>query len=328
MNSFADLTPNYFLPALEQELEKELTALVRPLPSYINRVYELQAADETYYVVKFYRPGRWDYRALQDEHNFLSDCAEIDIPVVCPVSLKNGSTLGKLGETVYTIFPRRAGRQFDVEKDDDWVRVGRLLGRLHNAGQKRKAKSRLVLTPAETTGKYVEQLCHDSVTKDQVKGYRDICSQIVKVIAPLFKDLETIRIHGDFHRANILHRPPHEELMVIDFDDMMNGPPVQDIWLLMPDHYPACRRYLDLTMEGYRQFRNFDIRSYRVIEGLRAMRMIYFTAWCGMQRKDRSFQEKFPDWGGEGFWNREIRDLREQYAKIMESLEPSYNQGY
>jgi hypothetical protein len=57
-----------------------------------------------------------------------------------------------------------------------------------------------------------------------------------------------------------------------------------------------------------------------MIEGLRAMRIIYFTAWCSMQRHDNLFQNKFPDWGSDKFWSKEIQDLRAQYATILESL--------
>ena len=130
MDYFSRLTPDYFLPALEEALGTELTALARSLPSYINRVYEIQAIDQTAYIAKFYRPERWSYEALEDEHTFIADCAEVDIPVVCPCMLKNGKTLDTLGEISFTVFPKRAGRQFDMESDENWKRVGTLLGRL------------------------------------------------------------------------------------------------------------------------------------------------------------------------------------------------------
>ncbi len=319
MDYFSKLTPDYFLPALEEALGIKLTALARSLPSYINRVYEIQAVDQTAYIAKFYRPGRWSYEALEDEHTFISDCAEVEIPVVCPCMLKNGKTLDMLGEITFTVFPKRAGRQFDMESDENWNRVGTLLGRLHNAGQKRSAPSRLQLSPEKTTRKYVDQLVADVVSERWRQNYNDIGTRIIDTISPHFEGHESIRIHGDFHAGNFLHRPD-EGLMVIDFDDMMNGPPVQDFWLLLPDLYPASERYLQLLLEGYRKFRDIDPRSPLLIEGLRAMRMIYFTAWCSMQRADNQFQTKFPDWGSEQFWGREVQDLRTQYANIMDAM--------
>lgn len=322
MDNFAKLTPDHFLSVLEEALSVELTSFTHPLPSYINRVYELRDVDDNSYVVKFYRPGRWTKEALQDEHNFLNDCAEFEIPVVAPIKLSNGSTLGNIDDIIFTVFPRKAGRQFDIEDEESWTRVGSLLGRIHNVGAQRKASHRLNLTPAETTNKYVEEL-GDIATDKWQQPYSDICKRIVETVNPYFEGLESIRIHGDFHVGNILHRM-EQGLMIIDFDDMMNGPAVQDFWLLLPDHYPASKKYLDLMLSGYSQFRDVNPRSPLLIEGLRAMRMIYFTAWSAMQREDFQFKNKFPDWGSETFWSREVSDLRTQYANIMDSLEPRW----
>ncbi|MBT3311100.1 MAG: serine/threonine protein kinase [Desulfobacterales bacterium] len=319
MDCFSELTPNLFLPALENALGTKLTALARTLPSYINRVYEIQAVDKKEYIAKFYRPGRWTYNALLDEHEFLLDCAEIDIPVVCPIKLDNGKTLGDLDNIAFSIFPKKAGRQFDIECDENWKRVGTLLGRLHNAGQKKLAPSRLQLSPATTTRDYVNQLIESSVTKRWQQPFNDICTLIIDTLSPYFENLETIRIHGDFHAGNILHRPD-QGLMVIDFDDMMNGPPVQDFWLLLPDHYPASKYQLQMLLDGYRQFREVDSYAPLLIEGLRAMRIIYFTAWCSIQKSDYQFKTKFPDWGSDQFWGRETQDLRTQYANIMDLM--------
>lgn len=319
MDSFSELTPDRFLPALENAIGTELTPLARPFKSYINRVYEVQAPDGTAYIAKFYRPGRWSRDALQDEHAFLADCAEIDIPVVSPIPLQGGRTLGNAGKIFFAVFPKKAGRRFDIEEEASWRRVGVLLGRLHNAGQKRPAPSRQLLMPETTTRTYVRRLVEEAVTVPYRERYSDICARIVDAVAPRFEGLETIRIHGDFHAGNILNRPG-EGLMVIDFDDMMNGVPVQDFWLLLPDHYPASEPFLQLLLSGYRQFRDADHRWPFLIEGLRAMRMIYFTAWCGMQRADYQFQAQYPDWGSDRFWAGEVQDLRTQYARMMEAL--------
>ncbi len=319
MKNFSDLTPNLFLPALEDALGEKLTGLARSLPSYINRVYEIQSTNQQSYIVKFYRPGRWSDKALKDEHDFMFDCEEIDIPVVCPCKLTNGKSLAQLENITFAIFPKKAGRQYDLENEDNWQRVGTLLGRIHNAGQKRSASSRLRLLPELTTNQYVAQLAKEAITPKWIEPYTNICTRIVDTITSYFKNLETIRIHGDFHIGNFLHRPD-EGLLVIDFDDMMNGPPIQDFWLLLPDHYPASKKYLDLLLEGYSQFREFDYRSIPLIEGLRAMRMIYFTAWCSMQKSDYLFRSRFPNWGSDEFWSREVQDLRIQYANLMDSL--------
>ena len=55
-------------------------------------MYELQARRGERIIAKFYRPGRWSRTALEDEHRFLADCAEAEIPVVCPLTLPGGGT--------------------------------------------------------------------------------------------------------------------------------------------------------------------------------------------------------------------------------------------
>jgi Ser/Thr protein kinase RdoA (MazF antagonist) len=319
MDCFSTLTPDRFLAAVEDALGLPLTALARSLPSYINRVYEIQTVDKSGYIVKFYRPGRWSLDALREEHQFLFDCAHIDIPVVCPCTLTNNKTLGQFEEISFTIFPKRLGRQFDIEREEDWSRIGSLLGRIHNAGQAGEAPSRVCLHPVTTTQRYVNLLLKEVVPQHYKQKYGDICNRIIEILSPHFEGLESIRIHGDFHAGNILQRPG-EGLLVIDFDDMMKGPPVQDFWLLLPDYYPESNYYIQKLLEGYRQFRDMDTRSLRLIEGLRAMRMIYFTTWCSMQRDDYQYKQKFPDWGTDKFWSREIQDLQEQHGRLLDSL--------
>jgi Ser/Thr protein kinase RdoA (MazF antagonist) len=118
---------------------------------------------------------------------------------------------------------------------------------------------------------------------------------------------------------NFLHRPG-EGIMVIDFDDMLTGPPIQDLWLLLPDHAVKCRREIQLLLQGYEQFREFDDRTLKLIEPLRAMRIIYFLAWCSRQSSDYKFRTLFPDWGNEIFWQTEIKDLEQQLAVIKKDI--------
>ena len=141
----------------------------------------------------------------------------------------------------------------------------------------------------------------------QADRFKDVVSRIVEIALREFEGVDLQRIHGDCHRANILERPD-EGLMVIDFDDMMMGPPVQDIWLLLPDHANRSLHEINLILEGYEQFMEFDDHSLRLVEILRAMRIIYFLSWCSTQVDDFKFQSNFPDWGSEMFWQREIAE--------------------
>lgn len=318
--NFTELSPERVVAAAEQALARRFTSFTASLPSYINRVYELRARDGERLVAKFYRPGRWSLAALAQEHEFIRDCAAEEVPVVAPIPLVTGSTLGDADGIPFALFPRRAGRQFEITADEDWRRIGGIMARIHLAGATDSAPARLRLHPEAGTAAFVAELLDAEVmAADQAQAFRQVCADLLDLVEDRFDDLEEIRIHGDLHLGNLLHRP-EEGLLVIDFDDMMTGPPVQDLWLLLPDHAPQAQREIALILAGYRQFREFDSASLCLIEPLRAMRLIYFLAWCARQRHDHGFHRHFPDWGSRGFWATEIRDLERQSAMIHEIL--------
>ncbi|HDP23818.1 MAG TPA: serine/threonine protein kinase [Deltaproteobacteria bacterium] len=315
---FTHLTPEVILDVVEDALGTRMTGLTIPLPSYINRVFELQSTAGERLIAKFYRPGRWSREALEDEHRFINDCAQAEIPVVSPLPLASGSTLGKTDSTFFALFPKRAGRVFELNTDEDWTRMGSLLGRIHAAGSLRKPQDRITLHPEQSTRRDLDFIIQGGfVTPEHASAFEDLSLRIVESISPLFEGTEFIRIHGDFHRGNLLDRPG-EGLMVIDFDDMMYGPPAHDLWLLLPDHAGRSRREIDHILAGYDQFREFDYPSLRLIECLRFMRIIYYLAWCARQAGDYDFRTNHPDWGSDFFWQRELLDLGHQFQVIME----------
>jgi Ser/Thr protein kinase RdoA (MazF antagonist) len=317
--SFEQLTPDRIIGAVEAASGMRLTGLVLALPSYINRVYELRATDGTKVIAKFYRPGRWTRDAIVDEHNYVVDCCDAEIPVVAPLTLNNGSTLAEHEGVLFALYPKRSGRQLEMNSDADWTRTGSLVARVHLCGEKRPAPNRITLDPGLSTLADVNHLCDSIVTERFREPFRAVCMQLVETAAPLWSGLERIRIHGDCHRGNILDRLD-EGLLLIDFDDMASGPPVQDLWLLLPDRAGNSGREIELFLQGYELFRRFDRQSLRCIEPLRAMRMVYFLAWCGRQAGDAQFKKNFPDWGSDRFWQREISDLREQMGFVMETM--------
>lgn len=315
---FEHLTPDVLLDVVEDASGIPMTGLVIPMPSYINRVYEIQTRAGERLIAKFYRPGRWSRQALEDEHRFLADCADDEIPVVCPLKLLDGDTLFAMGSSHFALFPKRAGREFELNSDEDWVRVGRLIARIHNAGERRAARDRITLHPAKTTRDDLDFIMgHGFVTEEHRNAFRDLASEMISEISGPFDSADMIRIHGDCHRSNLLDRLG-EGLMVIDFDDMMTGPPVQDLWLLLPDHASRSRREIDLMLDGYHEFREFDYSSLGLIEPLRFMRIMYYLTWCARQLHDLDFRTNHPDWGGENFWQKEILDLKHQFQVIME----------
>ncbi|WP_319563240.1 serine/threonine protein kinase [Marispirochaeta sp.] len=319
MSGFDSLTPELVLQAVAQAYGMSLESTLTPFPSYINRVYGLRDDDGRDYVTKFYRPGRWSYEAVLEEHQFLEDCREAELPVVVPIADDEGYTLqdvvavdaeGNEDEFLFALFPKRGGRNFDAEGDDQWLRLGRLLGRLHLAARERDAENRLVLHPQKTTKAHILELT-ELVPPDLRSEFHDFCLQTVEKISPAFDGLEYHRIHGDCHRGNILDRS-EEGLLLIDFDDMAMGPAVQDLWLLLPGRRDECNRELNLLIEGYEEFLPFTRSSLELIEPLRFMRILHYSAWCARQRYDTGFLHHFPGWGSEAYWVKELEDLKDQ----------------
>lgn len=309
---FDSLTPESIIEVIEEEKKELFTGLITPLPSYINRVYEIESMTGERYIAKFYRPGRWSLFSLKEEHQFILDCANQEIPVVAPVILSSGSTLGKWKDCYFTLFPKKSGRELLLESDAVWRRLGSLIGRMHLVGMKRSAENRLIMHPTNTTIPQRDKLLSGGwMSKTVARDFSKVIDEIVEIALPLFEDIKMHRIHGDCHRANILERP-NEGLMIIDFDDMVTGPAIQDLWLLLPGYTNECNREIDLILEGYELFLDFDDRQLKMIEVLRAMRMIYFLAWCSTQIDDYRFVSLFPDWGSEQFWLKEIADLQKQ----------------
>jgi len=319
------LTPDLILTLAEQALGIRCTNLCRPLASYINRVYELESEDHTGIIVKFYRPGRWSPAALQDEHDFLLELAAQEVPVIPPFRLQDGATLGSHQGMHFALFPKCGGRSFDEYTDDQWLELGRLLGRVHAVGATHASRDRIVQAPDRSTRDQVEYILRGGfIPRELRRAYEELTGSLIAEISPLFAGTEMIRIHGDCHFANLIHRPG-ESFYLIDFDDMAIGPPVQDFWMLLPDYADQALVEIELFLEGYETFRPFDQRTLRLIEPLRAMRFIHYSAWCAHQVAEDGTSTVIPDFGTPHYWQREIKDLTDQLARIKSA--PEQNKG-
>ena len=318
------LTPDLILTLVEKALGVRCTNLCRPLASYINRVYELEREDRSGLIVKFYRPGRWPEAALQDEHDFLLELAAQEIPVIPPLRLQDGSTLGSYQDMRFAVFPKCGGRSYDEYNDDQWLELGRLLGRTHAVGAMHPPRNRITLAPDLSTRDQVEYILRGNfIPQDLHNAYEKLSAALIAEISPLFAGVEMIRIHGDCHFANIIYRPG-ESFFLIDFDDMAVGPPVQDFWMLLPDYADQALVEIDLFLEGYETFRDFDRDTVRLIEPLRAMRYIHYTAWCAHQVAEDGSSPVIQDFGTPHYWQREIKDLTDQLARIRSGPETNY----
>jgi Ser/Thr protein kinase RdoA (MazF antagonist) len=315
-DSFQDLNPACILAVVESALGISCSNLCRSYNSYINRVFEIADTLGDGMVVKFYRPGRWSGRALQDEHDLLLELAAEEIPVLAPLPLVDGQTLGKAGKIHFAVFPKKGGRLIDEFNDDLWSAVGRLLGRMHMVGARRMPQDRIRMHPAQSTAAQVDFIYRCGLLpSDLQSAYVRTTRQLIQSIQPLFEHVEMIRIHGDCHSGNLIHRPG-ESLYVLDFDDMAVGPPIQDLWMLLPGAPEESLVELDLFVEGYETFRQFDRAGLRLIEPLRAMRFIHYHAWCAHQVVEDGETALIPDFGTRSYWQRELEDLEDQRQRI------------
>jgi len=320
MSDFDALSPHAVQFAVESFTGWDLDGLVVHYNSYINRVYGLRDTNGQGWVAKFYRPGRWSEAALLEEHQWLIDAEAAELPVPVPWTDVDGETLGEVVlptesgdlEVYFALFRQRGGRAFDAETDDDWLRLGRLLGRLHAVGRQRTFTHRPVFTPETTLLPQLQEILNSGILPREIENEWDR-----EILAPaqglrgLFLPHELQRIHGDVHRGNILDRAA-EGLLLMDFDDCAWGPPVQDFWLLLPSYADKCPREIERFSAGYAEFSPESHLRWETVEPLRLMRMVHFLVWCLRQRRDKSFYLHFPDWGSDSFWRKEVKSLREQ----------------
>ncbi|MBU0479675.1 MAG: serine/threonine protein kinase [Proteobacteria bacterium] len=321
---FSNLNPDTILDLAEESLGVKCSGICRPLNSYINRVYELETRDRKGLIIKFYRPDRWSEQALLDEHEFMRELIDHDIPVIPPLVLRHGNTLGSFSGVNFSIFERKGGRLVDEYNEEQWLELGRLMARTHLVGEIHASRERITLHPESSTRAHLTFLTKGNfIPAESLALFTDTANELIREIAPLFKHVKSIRIHGDCHSANIIQRPG-ESFFLIDFDDMALGPTVQDLWMLLPDHPNHCLYEIDLFLEGYETFRPFDRRELQLIEPLRAMRYIHFIAWCAHQAEDGAGPPTH-DWGTQSYWKKEIRDLQDQLKLIREGPDHQYS---
>lgn len=296
---------------VEEVLGEKLSNLLLPRNSYINRVYELEKyADRERVIVKFYRPGRWTREMILEEHRFLKDLAQKEVPVILPLEF-NGNTLFTIENIHFSIMPKKGGRALDEFDKDGWQELGRLLARVHLVGALHQKADRLVWRPASATREHLKTLSEaEYILPDFQKSFFAVADKFVEKADPLFNDQESILLHGDCHKGNMLHRP-EEGIFIIDFDDICLGPPVQDLWMLLPGEVGTCKQELGWFFKGYETFRPFDRKTLELVPYLRAMRIIHYTAWLAIQSKEPDFPVHFPHAGTSRYWNELIRDLQE-----------------
>jgi Ser/Thr protein kinase RdoA (MazF antagonist) len=290
--SFFTLTQDRVLDAVEVG-GLRCTGRCLPLRAFENRVYEIELEDGRRLVVKFHRPGRWTREAILDEHAFLAELAEAELPVVPPLDLGIGKTLGEIDGILYTAFPKVRGRVLDELDAEMRRRLGRTIARMHAVGAARPAPHRPRLDVARYVHEPLEVLVNGGFVPDGLAPrYRHVALRLADVAAPLLAAAPAHRIHGDLHPGNILWAA--DGPILVDFDDFLVGPPVQDLWLLARGDSEEARAARGDLLEGYEVFRQLDRSTLALWEPLRALRIVYMSAWIARRWADPAFPVAFP----------------------------------
>ncbi|ODS96245.1 MAG: stress response serine/threonine protein kinase YihE [Lautropia sp. SCN 69-89] len=317
---FARLTPDRMLDALESVgLRGDGRFLA--LNSYENRVYQVSLEDGRTLVAKFYRPGRWSVPQIREEHDFVADLAAREIPVVAPLSLDDSrATLAEYDGYRFAVYPRRGGRAPELDDPATLERIGRFIGRIHAVGAVARFEHRPTLD-AESFGVEPRDwlLAHRLVPPDLLPAWTSIVDQAIDAVRRAFDRAAGVRIqklHGDCHAGNVLWTDdgPH----FVDFDDARNGPAVQDLWMLLSGDRPSMTRQLSDVLAGYEDFAELDRRELPLIEPLRTLRLIHYSAWIARRWDDPAFPAAFPWFGTQRYWQDRVLELREQVAAMQE----------
>jgi Ser/Thr protein kinase RdoA (MazF antagonist) len=313
MHPYAALTPEVVLDALSA-LGLRPDGRLLALSSYENRVYQIWMEEGPPVVAKFYRPQRWSEAQIDEEHAFAHELAEREIPVVAPQS---SSSFGGFRLAVYA---RRGGRTPELGDPKTLEWIGRFMGRIHAVGSTRPFQVREALTP-KTFGHDPRAylLTTPFIPADLLGAWKAVTEQALDLVTHCYAraaDVKAIRLHGDCHPGNILWTEdgPH----FVDLDDSRMGPAMQDLWMLLSGDRAAMSLQLRAVLDGYEQFMEFERTELNLLEALRTLRLIHYSAWIARRWDDPAFPAAFPWFNTQRYWQDRILELREQIALMQE----------
>ncbi len=315
---FDKLTPDFIMDAVES-LGYRCDYRILTLNSYENRVYQVGIDEAEPLIVKFYRPDRWNKAQLSEEHQFIEELAAHELPVVAPLQDAQGETLHRFHGFYFSLSPRRGGHSPELANLEHLQVIGRLLGRIHAIGMQHPFRHRPTLTPQSFGHESVNFLLgSDCIPGDYRAAYESLTRDLLASIDERFSAVtaRNIRVHGDCHCGNMLWRDdaPH----FVDFDDTRMAPAIQDLWMLLSGQEDQQQQQLGKILDGYYQFCDFNPTELQLIEPLRTLRIINYSAWLARRWDDPAFPRTFPWFNTVQYWGEHILELREQLAALQE----------
>jgi len=315
---FQSLTPSFIMDAVEsQGFRCDCRTLA--LNSYENRVYQVGIDEGLPLIAKFYRPARWSPEQIIEEDRFCFERAGHELPVVAPGMNPDGESLFSYGGFHFALYPRQGGHAPEFDNLDNLLILGRMLGRIHSIGSLQSFRHRPTLDSASFGHASVALISGRFIPEDYRASYEAVTKLLLETIDGILNDfgpVRYIRTHGDCHAGNILWRDdaPH----FVDFDDSRLAPAVQDLWMMLSGDQLRRTEQLGALIKGYREFCDFDPAELRLIEVLRSLRMLHYSAWLGSRWQDPVFPSTFPWFNTPRYWGEQILELREQLAALSE----------
>ena len=317
---FSALSPDCVLDALDSVGLRGDGRLLA-LNSYENRVYQVGIEDAVPLVVKFYRPQRWSDAAILEEHAYVAELVEREIPVVPALALQGGATLHQYQGFRFAVFPKHGGRAPELEDRATLEWIGRFIGRIHAIGALKPFVERPELN-IHTFGIEPRDylLANGFIPPELLAAYSSVIDQALTGVQRCFDragQLVPLRLHGDCHAGNVLWTDagPH----FVDFDDSRMGPAVQDLWMMLSGERSDMVRQMGDILAGYEDFCDFDPRQLYLVEALRTLRLIHYSAWLARRWDDPAFPAAFPWFNTQRYWQDRILELREQIALMDEA---------
>ncbi len=315
---FSGLDPATVLAAAES-IGFEPSGKLFALNSYENRVYQIATDDGAVWVFKFYREGRWSDAQILEEHRFTRELAERDLPVAAPIE-RDGDTLFRFAGLRFAAFPYLVGRAPEIDSPPALELLGRTLARMHAVGAAERFRTRPAISVARLGDDARRTVLSGGLLPESLlERYAEVSEQIIERVATEFDavgPVAQLRIHGDCHAGNILwcNNGP----VFVDFDDCVSGPRIQDLWMFLSGGPADQQSSWMHLMAGYEMFGAVDTLELRLVEPLRALRIVHYAAWLTARWDDPAFPRAFPWFNEPRFWERHLNDLLEQFAAIDE----------
>ena len=314
---FASLEPARIVAAVES-LGLWLPGEPFALNSYENRVFLVHDEERRRWVVKFYRPERWSDAQIQEEHDFLAELETAGVAVAAPWRNAAGESLHRAEGFRFALYPQLPGQAPELENPAHLFALGELIGAVHAVGRRAAFAHRLTLDLDTLVVEARERVLGSAwLDRRQRRAYARITDDLhARLAVHAWTHERAIRVHGDCHIGNILGRDEHFAL--VDFDDCLMAPAVQDLWMLFTaEHDEERQMQLSEVIEGYEQHLDFDRGELALVEPLRTLRLLRHSAWLVARWEDPAFPAAFPWLADAGYWDGHIRML-EQQRQLLE----------